>query len=141
MNETNLATADAEKAATHKGLLGETILAALRGERGDDQKRIAETAVAWTELLLRKNQDYGSSAWQHPLLAPTLPVGMAIRVRMSDKISRLMTLLAGGGPSRVSDETIDDTLRDLGAYCLLYLSRPQEKTELPPPTRQLPERF
>jgi len=93
------------------------------GSRGKDQARIAEEGLAFVAMLLRKNHDYGSSAWQRPTLAPEMDVDAAIRVRMSDKIariSRLMTQVA-----EVEDEKLEDTIRDLGAYCLLWLARPK----------------
>lgn len=95
---------------------------ALTGVRGVDQARIAVEVLRWGAMLLRKNRDYGSSAWQRPLLAPDCDSGVAIRVRMSDKINRLVSLLEG--EAEIADESVDDTLRDLGAYCLLELARP-----------------
>ena len=95
---------------------------ALVGGRGDSQRAIAEEVVRWGALLLRKNQDYGSAVWERPILAPDCDPGVAIRVRMSDKLSRLKSLLQR--PAEVKSESIDDTLRDLGAYCLLELARP-----------------
>ena len=103
--------------------LASTLFAALTGERGDDQKRIAEVVVAWGDLLLSKNSDYGSSAWKQPVLAPGLDADAAMRVRMSDKIERISSLLQKG--SAEVDESIEDTIKDLGAYCLLWLARPQ----------------
>ncbi|MDE2468735.1 MAG: DUF1599 domain-containing protein [Bradyrhizobium sp.] len=97
---------------------------AIYGERGDEQKHIAEHGLAWVSLMLRKNHDYGGAVWQPPVLLPMLEAGDAIRVRMGDKIERLKSLW-GGRISEVSDESIDDTIRDLGAYCLLYLARPK----------------
>lgn len=97
---------------------------ALTGNRGKDQQRIAETIVDWGSLLLRKNADYGSGIWKPPILAPECEIGTAIRVRMSDKIARLNQLLSGNNPQ--VNESIDDTLRDLGAYCLLLLAAPKE---------------
>lgn len=91
------------------------------GLRGKDQQRIAATGLEWIALILRKNADYGSSVWRTPLLAPDTNPGVAIRVRMSDKIHRLQRLLAGN--EQEVNESIDDTIRDLGAYCLLYLAR------------------
>lgn len=96
---------------------------AVEGRRGPSQQRIAETGLEWIELLLRKNADYGSAVWDAPVLAPNASVDLAIRVRMSDKISRLQCLLSSGGNPEVS-ESIDDTMRDLGAYALLWLARP-----------------
>lgn len=108
-------------------MIGDLIREAANGQRGDDQKRIADVEIAWIETLLKKNQDYGSSAWQISVLAPECDAGTAIRVRMSDKIARLAQLLAGNDPQVT--ESIDDTMMDLGAYCLLYLARPQKGRE------------
>lgn len=100
------------------------IESALSGERGKDQQRLACEIILWGGLLLQKNNDYGSAIWKTPILAPDCNPGTAIRVRMSDKISRLQTLLEGG--ANEVGESIDDTLRDLGAYCLLELARPKQ---------------
>ncbi len=99
------------------------VVAAFCGERGAEQKHIAFEVAAWGAMLLRKNADYGSSVWRTPLLAPECDPGTAIRVRISDKIARLQSLLAK--PAEVASESIEDTLRDLGAYCLLELARPK----------------
>lgn len=101
----------------------EAVQAALKGDRGDDQKRIAERGLATIATLLRKNADYGCSVWQAPVFAPGMEPGDAILVRMSDKVNRLATLLAKGSAGEV-DESIDDTLTDLGAYSILYMARP-----------------
>ena len=97
-------------------------------DRIDDQQRIIREGLTWINLLLRKNKDYGSSVWQPPLLAPN---GDAILVRMSDKIQRLIHLSQnpsevtfGASASLATDETFEDTIRDLGAYCLLYIAKP-----------------
>ncbi len=103
-------------------LTGEVVLEALRGNRGDDQRAIAEKGIEIVELLLRKNADYGSSAWQVPLLAPTLAADVGILVRASDKIRRLERLL-GGHQAEVSDESLDQTIDDLIGYLMLYRVR------------------
>lgn len=95
---------------------------AAMGARGADQERIAIEGLRWLRLLLQKNQDYGSSAWNAPALCPNLPVAAAILVRMSDKVSRIAKL-ASTAPE-VRDESLEDSIRDLGAYALLYLARP-----------------
>lgn len=95
---------------------------ALTGARGGDQKRIAEAGRDFIETLLRKNKDYGSSVWQRPILVPDLDIGDVILVRMGDKINRIQTLLKQ--PPEVADESLRDTVKDLGAYCLLWLARP-----------------
>ena len=105
--------------------MSQTIENALNGSRGEDQKRIATEGLAWLELVLFKNMGYGSSVWKSPVLDPRMPVSSAILVRMSDKVARIQSLKSG-----VVDEVgeaLDDTIRDLGAYCLLYLARPKEK--------------
>jgi len=84
-----------------------------------DQCKIANVGLEWIDLLLCKNADYGSTVFLSPRLAPELPADAAIRTRMSDKIDRLETLLKNG-TSQVR-ESVEDTVRDLGAYCLLWL--------------------
>lgn len=96
------------------------------GKRGPGQERIAKAGLAWLALILRKNRDYGDSVWQESVLAPECSIDTAIRVRMSDKISRLHNLLKGN--SAEVAESINDTIRDLGAYCLLLLTRPDPLT-------------
>lgn len=96
---------------------------ALMGDRGPDLERIAEVGLEWLDLILRKNADYGSSVWHAPALKPTLDPGDAILVRMSDKVRRIAELTQR--PPQVSDESLADTIKDLGEYCLLWLARPQ----------------
>jgi hypothetical protein len=111
----------------------ETIIEeALRGLRGPDQERIVQEGVEWIALLLRKNSDYGSSVWKTPVLCPKTHPKLAILVRMSDKVQRIQSLqekMADGGEIEVLGESFDDTIRDLGAYCLLYLSAPEVGNE------------
>lgn len=86
------------------------------------QARIATMGIEWLDLILKKNADYGCSVWQPPVLAADLGPSDAILVRMSDKINRLISLK--GQKDRVACESYEDTMRDLGAYCLLWLARP-----------------
>lgn len=68
---------------------------------------------------LKKNFDYGCSVFSPPVMAPDLPPESAIEVRMSDKIKRLQSLrLREGG---AIDESVQDTMMDLGVYCFLWL--------------------
>jgi len=98
------------------------------GQHGHDQKRIAEQGLKLIALLLRKNADYGGSAWQAPLLAPGMTPREAIQCRMSDKIQRLQKLL--DGTTAQVNETIEDTIQDLSGYGILWLGAPTEqKTE------------
>lgn len=92
-------------------------------KHGDDQKRIADKCIDIAAMLLQKNRDYGCSVWHRPALAPECDPGVAIRVRMSDKIARLTELLnRESGPS--VNESVDDTLLDLAGYIILELARP-----------------
>jgi hypothetical protein len=102
----------------------EVLLGALNGERGDDQQRIAEVGLKWLTTILNKNNDYGCSVWKRPLLAPKSCVADAIFVRMTDKVERIASLRSKG-ICEVA-ESLDDTVGDLGAYCLLYLARPKD---------------
>ena len=111
---------------TVKDIPNPTLLEAANGHFGPDQQRIAQEVIKWGDLLLRKNRDYGSAVWKTPVLAPDCDPGVAIRVRMSDKISRLSTLLTKGDAQ--VDESVEDTLRDLGSYCLLELARPKNES-------------
>lgn len=79
--------------------------------------RIREACDELCEILLAKNSNYGDTAGEPPILAPWLEPDMAIRVRMSDKISRLRTLL-----TREQDkvgESLKDTFMDLAGYAVL----------------------
>lgn len=103
------------------------LTAAACGDNGEDQQRIAQTVLEWGNLLLQKNTDYSSSVWQTPILAPECSTSSAIRVRMSDKISRIHQLLSSG--KSLVDESLEDSIRDLGAYCLLLLAAPKPKSK------------
>ena len=105
---------------------GKILIDALDGKRGRDQARIATVALAWAATLLRKNMDYGSSVWKVPVLAPKCSISDAIYVRMSDKVSRLAALQEQEGEVA---ESIEDTVSDLGSYCLLWLARPPAHEE------------
>lgn len=93
------------------------IAEALAGHRSPRQKQIAEKYRDWCKLALEKNEDYGSTLFEVPELAPECSTDAAVRVRMSDKIGRIRKLL--GGHSPLVKESLRDTIRDLGTYCLL----------------------
>lgn len=97
---------------------------ALDGERGEDQRKIAELGMKVVTTLLRKNRDYGGSAHKRPVLMPTLTPRQALLVRMSDKIHRLVNLLEHGSPE--VDESVEDTFTDVIGYCMLWLTAPAE---------------
>ena len=110
---------EAQKVSDMSGV--ELIRQALNGERGDDQQKIATAGMQIVELLLRKNRDYGGSAWKRPVLAPSLEPRTAMLCRMSDKIERIQSLLEKGG-NEVKDESLNDTFRDLCGYLMLYVA-------------------
>ena len=102
---------------------GPRMAEALRG-KNPDPEAIANARLELTDLVLAKNHDYGSSIWKPPLLCPHVPVDDAQLVMMSQKVQRLINLV--GKEILVDDESRANTLRDLGAYCILlaiYLDR------------------
>lgn len=99
------------------------------GDTNADRQRIAEQGVMLVAKLLRKNADYGSSAFKRPRLSPALDAGEAIKVRMSDKLERLESL-AGKDP-QVAGESWEDTLMDLAGYIVLYFARPAQRPPAP----------
>jgi len=100
----------------------ERIRQAAAGQHGEDQKRLVTSGLEVVTTLLQKNSDYGGSAWQVPLLAPQLTPRQAIQCRMSDKVMRLAKLLSGE-QAQVA-ESIEDTMKDLAGYSILWLGSP-----------------
>ena len=82
-------------------------------------ERIKEECARLCQVLTLKNAAYGNAAASPPLLLPDLDPLLAILVRMSDKISRLRSLISG---AKENDESFNDTIRDLAGYCVLYLA-------------------
>lgn len=97
----------------------ERLRTALKGDRGEDQQRIAEAGVSIIDTLLRKNHDYGNSAWTPPVLAPGVDIRSAIFCRMSDKVQRIAQLQKSG-KAEVA-ESLDDSVRDLVGYGILWI--------------------
>jgi hypothetical protein len=93
---------------------------ASEGQSGGDALRLSTIGLDIVDTLLRKNHDYGCSAWRVPVLAPGMTPRQAIQCRMSDKISRLNTLLSGDVEAKVK-ESIEDTMKDLAGYAILWL--------------------
>lgn len=104
--------------------VSDNIQSALEGS--PSQRKIAELGLRVTDLLLRKNVDYGDSAWTPPALAQGVPVRTAIAVRMSDKLSRWQQLMeASGGVS----ESLEKTMVDFIGYGILWLGAEELKAE------------
>jgi hypothetical protein len=101
------------------------IASAFRGELDEDQLAIANEGVKWLATLIRKNMDYGSSVFHPPVLKPTMDSGDSILVRASDKVKRIEQLTRSG--QNHVGEALEDTIRDLGAYCLLWLANPHRQ--------------
>ena len=95
--------------------------------KDEDRKRVARIGISVVAQILRKNADYGCSAWKPPVLIPTLPVNEAILVRMSDKIARMQSL--SGKDPEIASESISDTIADLAGYSILWLARPEVTNE------------
>ena len=60
----------------------------------EEQKRIISTGLSWILKLIGKNKAYGSSVFKSPILAPNMKPCDSIRVRMSDKIQRITSLMS-----------------------------------------------
>ena len=80
-------------------------------------------------VLKNKNRDYGGSVFRAGDLVPSLPVELAMYVRIGDKINRLRNLL-GGGEEPATKESIDDTILDLAGYLVLLLIWRTEEQEV-----------
>jgi hypothetical protein len=74
-------------------------------------------------LISKKNTDYGSTKDFLANFRRAEKLGFkasdAISIRISDKFSRLCTLLQND--AEVEDETIRDTLLDMAGYCLIMI--------------------
>ena len=84
-----------------------------------------EFCNAARELSARKNNDYAGRGGEEPFANFTRVEAMGIcsteqgfMVRLTDKLSRLATL-AAGGKLQVTDETAHDTLKDVVNYAIL----------------------
>ena len=90
------------------------------GENLDDCGRFENMRIVVNEivdLIEKKNNDYGNSATQ----TYEEYGDVAFFVRISDKINRLKSLTINNKTQEVKDESIEDTVKDIIGYCLLYL--------------------
>lgn len=93
----------------------------------NDGAEFIEVGGNLLKTLVRKNADYGSSAFKSPRLAPWISPYDAVMVRMSDKVERIENLRrkarqqSGLRSRRVNmvNESIDDTALDFAAYALI----------------------
>ena len=84
-----------------------------------DQELIKEKMESVTDLLLRKNRDYGSSFRKPGILSGALDAKSKLLVRIDDKIERLGNLLAKDSDGDVPNESMSDTVTDLVGYFVL----------------------
>lgn len=69
-----------------------------------------------TDMYEKKNADYGDSFAELRKEFPN-----SITLRLTDKLNRLKTLYDPKYEQKVSDESIDDTLKDIANYAILEL--------------------
>jgi len=69
-----------------------------------------------TELLIKKNSDYGDSFFE---LMDEFGF-LSFLVRIYDKVGRLK-MIHKKGKIEVREESVNDSIRDIIGYCLLYL--------------------
>jgi len=86
-----------------------------------DQELIKETMTEVTDLLLRKNRDYGSSFRKPGILSGALDAKSKLLVRIDDKLERFANLFEKGTDGDVPDESVTDTVTDLIGYFVLLL--------------------
>lgn len=102
----------------------------------DFEQELMREAIDMVLVIIGKNRDYGSCIGESPVLCPHLDPGIAIDVRLSDKISRLESLMNHRGEANVKDESIEDTKLDMAAYVLLQRvvrkMQPQQGQSCPP---------
>ena len=85
-------------------------------------EKIQKQCDLLADLLKRKNADYGDSFSEPPYLLPKLSTNASAYIRLSDKFHRLRTLLNLEEQDRKTDESLEDTLRDVAGYCVLLLA-------------------
>lgn len=88
--------------------------------------RFDRIAAEISLMYERKNTDYGDSfgrsVEKYGLISAL--------TRISDKFNRLESLILNGEHTEVNDESLDDTLKDLAAYCIMtVVAREQQKAK------------
>lgn len=82
----------------------------------EDVNNFTNKAVECIELYAKKNHDYGNSFEKGcDAIGPAYATG-----RIYDKVNRLVNVTKT--ESEVKDESIEDTLKDLACYSLMYLA-------------------
>ncbi len=95
-----------------------------------DQELIKAKMESVTDLLLRKNRDYGSSFRKPGILSGALDSKSKLLVRIDDKLERLGNLIEKNSDGDVPDESMSDTVTDLiGYFVLLGLLLDEQKQD------------
>lgn len=91
----------------------------------DNVQRFRRISQDLANLYSLKNEDYGDSfgrsVEKYGLISAL--------TRISDKFNRLESLILAHGDAKVSDESLDDTLKDLAAYCIMTLVACEQQQE------------
>lgn len=82
-----------------------------------DVNRFEDITNKMIRIFKKKNHDYGNS-FEQSLNEEGLA---ASRIRMGDKWNRFKTLSKPKTEAKVNDESLRDTLVDLGVYCILTI--------------------
>nr|DAK43519.1 MAG TPA: Nucleotide modification associated domain 1 [Crassvirales sp.] len=82
----------------------------------EDVERFSNKAKECIELYAKKNHDYGNSFEKG-----CNDIGQVYAIgRLYDKMNRLVNV--SRSESEVKDESVEDTLKDLACYSLMYLA-------------------
>ena len=82
----------------------------------EDVEHFSNKAKECIELYAKKNHDYGNSFEKG-----CNDIGQAYAIgRLYDKMNRLVNV--SRSESEVKDESVEDTLKDLACYSLMYLA-------------------
>lgn len=83
------------------------------------------------EISKRKSSDYASDTDPYSNFREAETMGLTVEqgilLRMGDKWSRLKELIGKGKQAQVSDEKIEDTLRDIANYSAILYNYLKEK--------------
>jgi hypothetical protein len=93
----------------------EVLNRAIEELRSPEAEAIRRIGYDLTDWLVKKNEQYGSSAFDPVRIFSKADLVEQIKVRLDDKLSRL---------ARRNDsmETDDDVIRDLAGYLIIYLA-------------------
>lgn len=112
----------------------DVVAIAAGGSVGGSQASISQEGLSIIELVLAKHEDYGGSVFSSPSLCPDVSASDAILVRMSDKFARIVNLSRNSRDPDIAGrdvvgESLNDTMRDVCGYAILWLCCRQNETE------------